>query len=219
MVSALPLYLFGTLGILLGFLILHRWLQGLTGARREPRGPVFLASVLAFLVGSATIAVGIQLDSVQSAVENTRTFRYTVSVHTNGTVPLRFVLPAPADNRVFDTLNRTNGTSSMRIVLANVPYVEVYATGDVRFDANVVFIGTAFNRTLSRVFLRDPSFTASSSGNASVELYGDGSGTTTARLRLTITFAEYCRGSELVLDAIIHEGIAFYPSPYTISRC
>ncbi len=219
MASPLPFYLFGTLGILLGFLILHRWLQGLTGVRHEPRGPVFAASILAFLVGSATIAVGIQLDSIESAVENTRTFVYTVSVQTNGTVPLRFLLPAPADDRVLGALNRTNGTSSIRIVLGPAPYVGVYATGDVSFIVKVEFIGTGFNRSLSRVLLRDPSFAASSSGNASIQLVGDGSGTTTAHLRLTILFAEYCRSSELVLDATIHEGTALYPSPYGVARC
>jgi len=222
MISPFPFYIFGILAILFAFLALGRWLQGLMGQRHERPMRVLAAAVLAFVVGSGSIVAGIAFDSEQLVIENTRVFVYAVSVHPNGAVPVRLRLPAPADVRVYESLNATNGTSHLRLVngTALLPYVEVYATRDVAFIVRLEFLGFAFNRTVYRVFLDDPFFRFSSMGNATVELAGDGSGTTTASVGLDILFSEYCRQSELRFDAVVAEGVALYPVTYdVVTRC
>lgn len=218
MISPFPFYIFGILAILLAFLALGRWLQGLMGQRHEQPMRVLAAAVLAFVIGSGSIVAGIAFDSEQLAIENTRTFAYAVSVHPGGAVPVLLRLPAPADVRVYNSLNATNGTSHLLLVsgTAQLPFVEVHATRDVAFIVRLEFVGFAFNRTVHRVFLNDLFFRFSSVGNATVELMGDGSGTTTASVRLNILFSEYCRQSELLFDAVVGEGVALYPVTYDV---
>lgn len=220
MVSPFPFYVVGTFGIFLGFAILHRWLKDFSSLRSDRPASSFAAAILAFLLGSASIMVGIQFDSVQLTIENTRTFIYAVTVHPNGTVPIRLYLPAPADERVFFVLDEANGTSTLRLNrTAKTPFVEVYATRDVGFIIRTEFVGVTFNRTLHHVSLDNPSFRFTSNGTAVVELIGDGSGTATAHVRLDILFVEYCRNSEFLLDRLVHEGISRYDASYSVVPC
>lgn len=195
-----------------GLLVFRRWWLGSKG-RLPPQPRVFLiVSLLAILLGSASIAGAIanHLARVEQdrIFMNTRIFTYYVSVNPNGTTPVRLLLPAPLDARVHSNLNQTNGTSTLKLnITGAAPSVEVLATGNVSFEIRVRFVGPRFDTTLSRVVVSDWA------ANVSIQLYGDGSGGSRAEASLLVEYYEYfCETTEFRLDALVREGIAEYPA-------
>lgn len=207
-----PFYLVGSVVVLVGFGFLHRWVQGLTGRFQGPPGSVLAASVVAFLLGSGTIVVGIVFDSEQLQLENTRIFVYDVDVEFAGPGPIHLVLPAPADERLLPFLGATNGTSTLTVNrTGSTPVVEISAAESVSFFIRVEFVGRALNTTLSQV-APDPG-----GGNAtlvSILLQDADPGQGTADVRLDIRFTEFCVTTSVHLVATVQEGSA----PYSATR-
>ncbi|HKZ98301.1 MAG TPA: hypothetical protein VJ326_01725 [Thermoplasmata archaeon] len=210
------LYGVGTAAILVGFMVFHRWLQGLTGRRAHQPEAVLGAAVVAFLVGSGTIAVAIAIDNEALQVENRRIFTYDLSLHTNATGPYRLYLPSPEDRRLFPALDERNGTSTLRVNTTGPrPLIEVFAIGNVSFAIRYEFIGLPFNTSLSRT---TPG-ASPSSVIATLELSDPAPGATSAAVDLDIVFSEFCRVTHLTLIADVDERVGAYPGLLTVGPC
>jgi hypothetical protein len=204
---AWPFYGVGSVVVLVGFAALHRWLQGLTGRLDHPPRSVLVTAFVAFLLGSGTLVLAIGIDSENVQVENTRTFRYDVTITANGTGPFRIVLPAPEDPRLWEAFNRTSGASTMRYVPTGpVPSVQIDTPGNVTFSVEVQVFGARFLTNLTR--LDRPAGGATS---ASVVLTDSGSGAAYADIVLAIRFTEYCAARAVTIDGTVPEGTSAVP--------
>lgn len=209
------LYLTGGLALVIAIQLLRRWLLGAKGRLPRQSRYVLVASIIVFVLGSAMIGAAIAIDIEQARIQNTRTFSYWVTVHPNGTVPVRLLLPAPLDERVFPALNQTVGTSTLRLNQTGAqPSVEIVATENVSFETHIEFVGDPISTELSRVSPINDIL-----NNASVELSSDSSGSSSALVQLSIIIGEYCVAMHFNLDAVVHEGVAEYPISHARSVC
>lgn len=221
MASALPaiwsLYLVGSLIVFLGFLALNTWVRGITG--KGPDQPAILAaSAMAFIIGSATIAIAIGIDQSQTTSLNTRSLVYHVEIRVRGATPVQLVLPAPGESSFFAALNVTNGTSSMRLDrTANDTSVVVVAMGNVSFDVRAQVVTAVFNETLTHVSPIPGSGVPNA--NVTIRMTADGTNTTTVDLVLQIQIVESCRFKTLLLDHTIQEGVAAYLGTVAVAVC
>lgn len=213
-----PLYLVGSVIVFLGFLALHSWVRGITGHGPDQPATILVASAMAFLIGSATIAIAIGIDQTQTTTLNTRSLVYHVEVRVHGSTPVRLVLPAPGEPSFFSALNVTNGTSSMRLDRnGNDTSVVLTATANVSFDVHAQVATSVFNETLTRVSpVPGPSV---QNANVTIQLIADGTNTTSVDLVLQIQIVESCRFKTLVLGGTIREGVAVYPGTLTVGVC
>jgi hypothetical protein len=219
MVAAWPFYLIGTIVVLVAFATLNRWIKGIAGLRGDAPGHGLAAAAVAFLIGSATIAVGIVFDSDQIRLENTRTFVYRVVVEIDGAVSVRLLLPAPLDARLHADLNRTNGTARLTLTEnAGGLSVEVVASANVSFEIRHSLVGEPLNRTMSRMSPATPP-EQSGVGSATIDLETSGAGMASVRVDLDVEFLEFCFTTRHGLDAAIQLGASTYPVTSTVTFC
>ncbi len=218
LLSIWPLYLVGSVIVFLGFLALHTWIRGLSGKGPDQPSSILAASLVAFLIGSATIAITIGIDQAQTTGLNTRSLVYHVEVHIRGSTPVRMVLPAPGEPLFFAPLNVTNGTSSLQINrTANDTSVVLVAMADVSFDVRAQIVSPDFNETLTHVSpLSGPRVL---NANVTIRMTADGTGATTVDLVLQIQIVESCRFKTLLLAGTVQEGVADYPGTLAVAVC
>ena len=213
-----PLYLVGSVVVLLGFLALHTWIRGVMGRGPDQPGSILAASAIAFLVGAATIAIGIGIDQATTTNENLRQLLYHVEVDLTGPGPVQFLLPAPGEPSLFHALNVTNGTSTMRTVVSGTDVsLLLTATGDVSFDVRAQVVTPVFNGSFTHVALIPGAVV--SNANVTIEMTADGTNGTSANLVLQIQVVESCHAETLVLQATTHEGRMEYPGTLTNAVC
>ena len=210
-----PLYLVGSVIVFLGFLALHAWIQGITGRGPDSPGTTLAASAVAFVVGSATIAVAIGIDQDQTTILNTWTLTYHVEIVIRGPSPVTLTLPAPGEPSLFRALNVTNGTASMRLdAVGGVPKVIVTASSNVTFDVRSQVVAPIFNLTLTRI-----SSPVTGPANATIELVANGTTATTVDVVLSIRISGSCGSETFFLADGIREGVAGYSGSLTFIRC
>ncbi len=202
-------YLLGAILSAVGALVLL-----LRGRRRGPGTPrpwiPLLVGALVVAAGIGTILVGASLDAQYNAGLNTTGFVYQVSLEMNGSWPVRILLPAPSDPRLFDALNATNGTARIRLNhTATETNVVLTAQGNVSFQIESEVPTAAVDRTFTRL----GSCSAGGYGPECVlALQVDGL-PTGAKVHVTL-FAEIgvtCETHTLSLDAWVGGGITQYP--------
>jgi len=215
-VEAWPIYGVGIVLVLAGFGAMHRWLQGITGARSEAPGPVLAASAVAFLVGSAVLGTAILIDSDQVRIESTRIFLYEVTVIPDGTTPMTILLPGPSDSRVFGDFNRTSGASSLSLV-GPLPdtVVRLVASGPLTFEVRIQLVGSALNRTLLGANPGRAPAGGTLNATGSISIAAPGVDPAGAQVSLTIRFVEYCTVAAFSLDANAVRGTSAYPASWS----
>jgi FlaG/FlaF family flagellin (archaellin) len=214
-----PLYLVGAVIIFFGFLALNTWIRGLTGKGPDQPSTILAASVAAFLLGSATVALAIGIDQAQTTTLNTRTLVYHVDVRINGTAPVRLLLPAPGEPAFFEALNVTQGASSLRLNRTPTDTnVVLVASSNVTFDVRTQAVVSAFNGTITRIRLPSPVGPTGREVNTTIEMTA-GSPDTRVDLVLDIQLLEACRFTFLEVSATVVVGAAEYVGERTFAVC
>lgn len=168
------------------------------------------AAIFALAAGLVVVGAGLWIDVQYSRDQNTMELWYHVSVQMNGTGPVTLLLPAPTEERFFNALNATNGSSTLRLqhagsdtsvvltAFGNVTFqihATIYPLGNVRYS-RVVYLGYGSTGPLS---------------NATIELTTVSS-VTSVLLDLDASTSTVCQGWALMISAVIQEGVAQYPA-------
>ncbi len=157
------------------------------------------------------------IDAEYNAGLNTTGFVYQVSLEMNGSWPVRILLPAPSDPRLYNTLNVTNGTASLRSNHTTTETnVVLVAQDNVSFRVQTEIPTAAVDRNFTRL------------NSCSIGGYGPECGVLLqvdglpagAKIHVTL-LAEIgvtCETHMLSLDAWVSNGIAQYPAwtPYVV---
>ncbi len=208
--SPWPVYYFVG-GVLAGAGILLLAMRTRLRPRPDARPRARLAvAVFALAAGLVVFGAGLWLDAERSRQENTMSLWYHVSVRMNGTGAAILSLPAPGDERFFDVLNVTNGSSTLRLShTATEASVVVTAYGNVSFEvlAEAYPLGNwSFTRVTYVAYgPQGPTW------NATI-------GLRTSRpeasvlLNLDASLGTFCLSHGLEVDATIQEGVGDYPA-------
>ena len=169
--------------------------------------PLALLAVAAFsiAVGLTITAAGIWVDVQYNAELNTTHLSYRVSVAMNTSGPVRILLPAPVDERFFNALNVSSGSSSLRLNhTAAETNVVLTAYGNVSFDVQTRLPTRAVNWTFTRVSAMGLGSYGPIS-NVTVELPASPSDAA-VRLTLDATIGAGCVAWSLSLQSWVVEG-------------
>lgn len=203
-------YLAGVLLSALGTLVL-----ALRGRRRGapiPRSWKAIAVGIVLLAsGIAVIGIGISVDMAYNAGFSTTVMSYRVSLRMNGSWPIRILLPAPSDARLYDALNATNGSASLRLNHTSTETnVVLVAQGNVTFQIRTQVPSAAIGRDFTRLAPCGLS-SAGYECNATIELRGAPAG---MKLLLTLmaSIGVVCESHLLSIVSWIGEGVAEYPA-------
>lgn len=207
-------YLIGVIVSGVGALVL-----ALTGrARRLPGSrprPLLVAGAVTVAIGLAVIGAGLWADAVYKAEMNSSTLWYSVSVTTNGTGPLRIVLPAPSDARFYEALNATNGSSTLRLNgSGSEASVVLTAFGNVSFQVRAELPTASVNRSFTRLDGQP----WGSSRNAMIEMVAPLEGAA-ALVRVDASIGLPCTSSTLHIDSWVTEGTGWYPAQTATMVC
>lgn len=212
MPAAWPFYALGVLLALVGFAALRRVVDEVRGQRRSTGPIALIACILAFALGGSVIVVAMVFDSAQYQVENRRTLFLHISVVPESPGPFSVSLPSPTDPRVHGYLNRTNGSSTLRLAgTAPAQFLRVDASGNVSFDVVVTVVGVPFNRTLTRVSVGSPP-EGTRAAAASIGLQSSGNVSVTYAVR----YSEFCAETTYALGAVVADGGGIYMGLWTV---
>ncbi len=202
-------YLLGAILSAVGALVLL-----LRGRRCGPGTPrpwiPLLVGALVVAAGIGAILVGASLDAQYNAGLNTTGFVYQVSVEMNGSWPVRILLPAPSDPRLYDALNATNGTANLRLNhTATETNVVLTAQGNVSFLVQSEVPTAAVDRTFTRL---DSCSVGGYGPECVLVLQVDGLPTgTKVHVTLLAEIGVTCETRTLSLDAWVGAGITQHP--------
>lgn len=196
--------------VLLGILLAYPKIRAFLFRSLPSPGRRRTAAVLAAIVfGSLLIGAGAYTDTVRWTWEHTRSMSYTVSVEVNGSGHVSLVLPAPADSRLWNRLNATNGSASLSLVhTADDTYVLLETDRNVTFVASARFVSPAFNMNLTHTAY-DSMGTNGAGMNTTVTMVLETPGTT-VRLSLDVVLGDYCYAYAFSLQTTVHAGTAGY---------
>ena len=182
-----------------------------------PRTLLALGALL-LVIGVSILGAGLWIDADYYSELNTTTLWYRVSVQTNSTGLFRLLLPAPSDGRLFDALNVTNGSSSLRLShTAADTSVELSTHGNVSFEVRATVASPMVNSSFTRV-------TPVGAGawglvsNATVELVVPHPGVI-VHLQLDASIGLVCETHMLIIDSQIEPGVANYLAQTPTSVC
>lgn len=210
-------YLVGTVLAAVGAVValLRAWRRGKPTPRPWVR---ILVGIVLIIVGAAVVAYGILVDNQYKAGLSTTVMNYDVSVRMNGTWPVRILLPAPSDARLFDALNVTNGSASLALNHTAAQTNVVLTThGNVTFRIRATVPTAEVSQSFSRVSPGGPN-PCYSGCNATVELTGVPAGAKVF-LSLAASIGVTCVTRTLSLEAWISEGVAQYPAVTPMMVC
>lgn len=210
-------YLVGAVLAAIGAFLMS--MRGRRGEKPVSRARVsMVVGVVALGVGIAVVGVGIAIDLQYYAAFNTTVMSYDVSLEMNGTWPVRILLPAPSDSRLFDALDVTNGTAHLLLNLtAAEASVELQAQGNVTFRVGATLPTASVDRTFTRL----ASCTAPGDGLyscAAIELSGVPDGAKVF-LRLSAGIGVPCESHGLDLETWVAPGIASYAAETPMVVC
>jgi len=190
------------------------------GLRKRPGSrprALLAAGVLALAVGMTVFGAGLWIDAERAREENTMTLYYEVSVGMNGTGPVALLLPAPGDERFWDALNVTNGSSTLRLDhTASDTSVVLTAYGNVTFRVQVG-VSPLGNWSFTRVTYASDG-TRGPTSNATIEM-STASSETAVLLSVDASIGTVCESYFLFIDAAVHAGVGKYPTESGLMVC
>ena len=210
-------YLLGAVLSAVGAVVL--WLRVRRRGEAVPRPWAALAvGVVLVVVGIAAISYGVFLGNQYDAGLHTTVMSYDVSVEMNGSWPVRMLLPAPSDPRLFDALNATNGSASLRLNhTATDTNVVLTALGNVTFRVRMEVPSASVAQGFTRLAPCGV-FGGDYVCNATIELGGVPPGSKIF-LGLVATIGVACQTRLLSLITWIEEGVAEYPAEAPTAVC
>jgi hypothetical protein len=201
----------GTILVFLGIFLIAREPRK-PGRWRNESNRTLIVPLVVLAIGSASLAAEFVIDVARLPPPgSTILFRYSVSVEPSTSAPILLRLPAPVDEKTWDRMHATNGTSSLSLSGNGENLtVEILATQAASFEISFVLRSSTVNASLTRLRYVWPS--ASGPYNASIELIGNGTGTAAARVHLHVSFEAQCYGRIYDLDQLVEEGLREYPT-------
>ena len=174
-------------------------------------------TVLVF-AGVAIIGIGLQVDEQYYAYLNTTRFSYQVLIRMNASGPVRLVLPAPSDPRLFDAMNVTNGSASLRLNnTATETNVVLTADGNVSFEVRAQVPSASVDWGFTRLTFEGPCYEGPTC-NAAIEMsalspdFG-------VVLTLYASIGSGCSSLLLQIEAPLEPGASEYPAQALMATC
>lgn len=142
---------------------------------------------------------------------NTTRFSYQVSISMNVSGPVRLVLPAPSDPRLFEAMNATNGSARLRLNHnAAGTNVVLTANGNVSFEVHTLVPSASVDPDFTRLTFEGPCYEGPTC-NAAIEMSAV-SPDVGVVLALYASIGSGCTTHTLQIEAPLEPGASMYPA-------
>ena len=210
-------YAAGALLSAMGVLLLGLWLR--RRGKRTPRAlPVLAVGAVLVFAGVAVIGVGLQIDEQYDAGLNITSFSYRICLGMNASGPVRLLLPAPLDPRLFDAMNVTSGSASLRLnTTATGTNVVLTADGNVSFEVRAHVPTASVDPGFSRLTFGGPCYEGPTC-RVAIDLSAP-SPDRGVVLTLYASIGSACTSQQLEVEAALASGAEEYPAQMVMVTC